>query len=116
VGIGPISQGPDKGMRFVVVKKEMGSGLNKIVGMVEAYERLSAQYLQLAFNWHIIKAPHSIGIYVVLHELCRLVYPNHSKEFWTLAARYDASYPEDRAFLMNGGFSALSTVSVVRKI
>jgi hypothetical protein len=45
--IGPISQGPDKGKRFEVVKKEIASGLNKIVGMVEAYDRLSAQYIQL---------------------------------------------------------------------
>ena len=46
--IGPISQGVDKGKRFKVVKKELASGLNKIVAMVEAYDRLSSQCLQLA--------------------------------------------------------------------
>ena len=31
-----------------MVKKELASGLNKIVAMVEAYDRLSSQCLQLA--------------------------------------------------------------------
>ena len=45
--IGPIGQGTDKGKRFKVVKKELASGLNKIVAMVEAYDRLSSQCIQL---------------------------------------------------------------------
>jgi predicted metal-dependent hydrolase len=58
---------------------------------------------KVTFNWRIIKAPHSIVDYVVLHELCHLVHPNHSKEFWMLVARYDARYVEHRAWLNERG-------------
>jgi hypothetical protein len=46
--IGPINQGTDKSKRLKVVKNELASGLNKIVAMVEAYDRLSSQCIQLA--------------------------------------------------------------------
>jgi predicted metal-dependent hydrolase len=58
---------------------------------------------KVAFNWRIIKAPHSIVDYVVLHELCHLVHPNHSKKFWELVARYDERYVEHKAWLNERG-------------
>lgn len=45
--IGPINQGTDKGARFRLVKDELAKGLNKIVTLVEAHDRLLAQVLQL---------------------------------------------------------------------
>lgn len=45
--IGPINQGTDKGARFRLVKDELAKGLNKIVALVEAHDRLLAQVLQL---------------------------------------------------------------------
>jgi len=53
----------------------------------------------LAFNWNIIKAPHAIANYVVIHELCHLVHPNHSKDFWRLVGRHDDAYGEHRQWL-----------------
>ena len=53
----------------------------------------------LAFNWTIIKAPHAIANYVVIHELCHLVHPNHSKDFWRLVGRHDDAYGEHRQWL-----------------
>jgi predicted metal-dependent hydrolase len=58
---------------------------------------------QVVFNWNIIKAPHSIVDYVVIHELCHLIHPNHSKDFWKLVERYDAAYPEHRQWLKERG-------------
>jgi predicted metal-dependent hydrolase len=58
---------------------------------------------QVSFNWHIIKAPHSIVDYVVIHELCHLIHPNHSKDFWQLVGRHDAAYPEHRQWLKERG-------------
>ena len=61
----------------------------------------------VVFNWNIIKAPHSIVDYVVIHELCHLIHPNHSKVFWELVGRHDASYPEHRQWLRKTGAGLL---------
>jgi len=58
---------------------------------------------QLAFNWNIIKAPHAITDYVVVHELCHLVHPNHSRGFWALVGRFDPAYIEHRQWLKQQG-------------
>ena len=54
---------------------------------------------QVVFNWNIIKAPHSVVDYVVVHELCHLIHPNHSKEFWQVVSRFDSNYLEHRQWL-----------------
>jgi predicted metal-dependent hydrolase len=46
----------------------------------------------------MIKAPHQIVDYVVAHELCHLMPPNHFEKFWSLVARYDASNEDHRAW------------------
>jgi predicted metal-dependent hydrolase len=61
----------------------------------------------LAFNWQIIKSPHSITDYVVIHELCHLIHPNHSKAFWQLVARHDPAYGQHRQWLRERGASLL---------
>jgi len=53
----------------------------------------------VVFNWNIIKAPHSIVDYVVIHELCHLIHPNHSKEFWQVVGRHDPNYSEHKQWL-----------------
>jgi hypothetical protein len=45
--IGPLNQGTDRAARFRQVKEELAEGLNKIVAVVEAHDRLMAQVLQL---------------------------------------------------------------------
>lgn len=62
---------------------------------------------QVVFNWNIIKAPHAIADYVVVHELCHLIHPNHSKDFWQLVGRHDTSYPEHRQWLKEKGVGLL---------
>jgi predicted metal-dependent hydrolase len=61
----------------------------------------------LVFNWNIIKAPHSIVDYVVIHELCHLLYPNHSKDFWRLVRRYDELHGDHREWLKTRGLLLL---------
>jgi predicted metal-dependent hydrolase len=61
----------------------------------------------VVFNWNIIKAPHSIVDYVVIHELCHLIHPNHSKEFWRLVMRHDPKCDQHRAWLRLRGFGLL---------
>ena len=61
----------------------------------------------MLFNWNIIKAPHAIADYVVVHELCHLVHPNHSKDFWALVERFDGAYQEHRDWLKQASKSLL---------
>lgn len=46
----------------------------------------------LNFNFRILMAPEKVCDYVIWHELCHLVYMNHSKEFWNLVASYCPEY------------------------
>jgi len=62
---------------------------------------------QVVFNWNIIKAPHSVVDYVVVHELCHLIHPNHSKEFWQVVSRFDSNYLEHRQWLKIKGAGLL---------
>ena len=40
--------------------------------------------------------------YVIVHELSHFIYPNHSKDFWLLVAKYYPRYKEIRKYLKNG--------------
>jgi predicted metal-dependent hydrolase len=40
----------------------------------------------LSFNWRLALAPFDVLDYVVVHELCHLLEPNHSPRFWKLVA------------------------------
>jgi predicted metal-dependent hydrolase len=53
----------------------------------------------VVFNWHIIKAPHHIVDYVVIHELCHLVHADHSKPFWQLVERHCPDFAGSRSWL-----------------
>ena len=61
----------------------------------------------VVFNWNIIKAPHSVVDYVVIHELCHLMHPNHSKDFWQLVGHHDTTYAEHRQWLKEKGTGLL---------
>jgi len=37
------------------------------------------------FNMHLIKAPHDVIDYIVLHELCHLKIKGHPHHYWNLA-------------------------------
>ena len=58
---------------------------------------------RLTFNFHLIKAPHSIVDYVVVHELCHMLQPNHSKFFWNEVAKYDPLFKEHKKWLKLNG-------------
>ena len=58
---------------------------------------------RLTFNFHLIKAPHPIVDYVVIHELCHMIQPNHSKFFWYEIAKFDPSFKNHRKWLKANG-------------
>lgn len=66
--IGPLNQGTDKGARFSLVKKELAKGLNKIISMVEAHDRLLAQVLQLEEMQRLGLKPSDLQAQLLLPE------------------------------------------------
>ena len=59
---------------------------------------------RLTFNWHLIKAPHEIVDYVVIHELCHMIQPNHSRFFWNEVEKYDPSFKKHKMWLKINGY------------
>jgi len=58
----------------------------------------------LNFNWKIIMAPIDVLDYIVVHELCHLVFLNHSKEFWNMVAAILPDYKLRKEWLKRNGF------------
>ncbi|MDD4036093.1 MAG: SprT family zinc-dependent metalloprotease [Bacilli bacterium] len=50
----------------------------------------------VTLNLELIKKDIGIIDYVIVHELCHFIYPNHSKEFWDLVNSYIPNYRELR--------------------
>lgn len=63
---------------------------------------------QVAFNWNIIKAPHAVIDYVVIHELCHILYPNHSTDFWQLLGRHDQQFAAHKDWLRTNSRNLLT--------
>ena len=59
---------------------------------------------RIYYNWRLIMAPQSIIDYVVIHELCHLLHPNHSKQFWHLVGSILPDFVERRDWLKVNGF------------
>jgi len=58
----------------------------------------------LSFNWRLVLAPAEVLDYVVVHELCHLRVPNHSKSFWrALEAALPGWQRHDAWLGANGG-------------
>jgi len=66
--IGPLNQGTDKSARFRLVKEELAKGLNKIVALVEAHDRLLAQVLQLEEMQRFDLKPSDLQAQLILPE------------------------------------------------
>jgi predicted metal-dependent hydrolase len=57
----------------------------------------------LSFSWRLVLAPRSVLDYVVVHELCHLVQPNHSPAFWRLVDAARPDWQGDAAWLREHG-------------
>lgn len=57
----------------------------------------------LNFNWRLSMAPKAVAEYVVVHELCHLVYMNHSRDFWDLVESLVPNYKDCRNWLKEHG-------------
>ena len=57
----------------------------------------------LSFNWRLVLAPFEVLDYVVVHELCHLRVPNHSRRFWALVERHRPGWRTQRDWLREHG-------------
>lgn len=62
----------------------------------------------LSFNWRLVLAPPEVLDYVVVHELCHLRVPNHSRRFWALVERHRPSWRQQRDWLRDYGSELLA--------
>jgi hypothetical protein len=57
----------------------------------------------VSFNWRIIMAPPAVLDYLVVHELCHMLHPNHSPAYWREVARWIPDCREQRRWLKQNG-------------
>lgn len=57
----------------------------------------------VSLNWRLLQAAPEVFDYVVVHELCHLLVPNHSPRFWREVARVLPDFAERRAALRQFG-------------
>jgi predicted metal-dependent hydrolase len=62
----------------------------------------------LSFNWRLVLAPLEVLDYVVVHELCHLRVPNHSRRFWALVERHRPHWRQQRGWLRDYGAELLA--------
>ncbi|MBZ0283437.1 MAG: M48 family metallopeptidase [Anaerolineae bacterium] len=54
-------------------------------------------------NWRLVMAPIHVVDYIAVHELCHLLMPDHSNEFWSLVWAVLPDYEERREWLRING-------------
>ena len=57
----------------------------------------------LSFNWRLVLAPFDVLDYVVVHEVCHLREPNHSRRFWRLVESRRPEWRRQKAWLDEHG-------------
>ena len=94
------------GGRIFHYSRTIGVEPKKIV--VKTQKRLwgSCDYRKktIHLNWQIIMSPISVIDYVIVHELCHLIVPNHSKRFWKRVAEVLPNYASPRKWLNTYGW------------
>jgi predicted metal-dependent hydrolase len=58
----------------------------------------------LSFNWRLVLAPVEVLEYVVVHELCHLREPNHSRRFWALLESVRPGFRGEKDWLGRHGW------------
>lgn len=57
----------------------------------------------IRLNWRLVLMPKSVRYYIIIHELCHIIYMNHSSDFWMLVNKYDPKYKENKLWIKENG-------------
>jgi len=71
-------------LEYVIRQLKVEEPSFKIRSMKNRWASLSGRGGVITFNVELLKAPLPCIDYVIVHELCHLKYPNHSREFYRL--------------------------------
>jgi predicted metal-dependent hydrolase len=63
-------------------------------------------------NWLLILAPIEVLEYVVIHEICHILYRNHSASFWQLVVVHCPNYKAHRLWLKQYGSALMQAFDV----
>lgn len=55
----------------------------------------------ITLNLELIKMSEKYLDYVIIHELCHLKHPNHSKDFWNMVSKHEPLYKKIRKEMKN---------------
>ena len=58
---------------------------------------------RMHFSSRLIMLPENVIDGIIVHELCHIIYPNHSKDFYNLVKKYIPTYPEIHKWLKKNG-------------
>ncbi|MCB0874275.1 MAG: M48 family metallopeptidase [Thermoleophilia bacterium] len=64
----------------------------------------------VSLNWRLMLTPGRVVDYVVVHELCHLHHPDHSRHFWERVGRHLPDFERDRTWLREHGARVLMTL------
>lgn len=92
----------DKRVNFYIPKIEKEPNQVKIKEQKKKWGSCTSKG-NIYFNWRTIMAPSNVIDYIVVHELCHLVYPGHSKNFWGKVESLLPDYKKRRKWLQKYG-------------
>lgn len=58
---------------------------------------------RLSYSWRLLLTPEVVLDYVVAHEVCHLLRPDHSAAYWSLLGEVAPGYGDPRAWLRDHG-------------
>lgn len=63
---------------------------------------------RVQFNWRLAMAPKPVIDYVIQHELCHLIHPNHSPAYWQLVQQHCPDLAKQKAWLKQHGSALMA--------
>ncbi len=62
---------------------------------------------KIFLNWQLMMAPIEVIDYVLIHELCHLWVPNHSRRFWQKVAKFNPDYKDHVKWLKTNAYDMI---------